>query len=54
MDDPEESILKEAEMMSHEEIIKRFRRVLGRDMTPKERNAFFLPNQYTPPQEEKG
>jgi hypothetical protein len=34
--DPEESL-------THEEIMLRFKKVLGRDMTPEERHRFFLP-----------
>jgi hypothetical protein len=36
MVDPEETL-------THEEILLRFKKVLGRDMTPEERHAFFLP-----------
>jgi hypothetical protein len=36
MVDPEETL-------THEEVMRRFRKVLGRDMTPEERHAFFLP-----------
>jgi hypothetical protein len=41
MVDPEET-------MTHEEIILRFKKVLGRDMTPEERRAFFLPPENPP------
>jgi hypothetical protein len=30
--------------MSHEEIVQRFKRVFGREMTPSEREIFFLPD----------
>lgn len=36
MFDPEETL-------THEEVLLRFKKVLGRDMTPEERPAFFLP-----------
>ena len=36
MFDPEETL-------THEEVVLRFRKVLGRDMTPEERHSFFLP-----------
>ena len=35
--------------MSHEEIVRRFKKLFGREMTLAERNSFFLPNQQTPP-----
>jgi hypothetical protein len=41
MDEPEEIHAREAKM-SYEEIIKRFKKLFGRDMTPAERKAFFL------------
>jgi hypothetical protein len=31
-------------MMSHQEITNRFTKLFGREMTPEERKAFFLPN----------
>jgi hypothetical protein len=39
VDDLEKELSK---MMSHEEIMRRFRKVFGRDMTPIERQVFFL------------
>ena len=43
MFDPEESL-------THEEVLFRFKKVFGRDMTPDERNRFFLPpDPPTPP-----
>ena len=41
MFDPEESL-------THEEIVHRFKKVLGRDMTPEEKDRFFLPPQLHP------
>jgi len=41
MDELEEARLREA-MMSHREILLRFKRLFGREMTPKERQSFFL------------
>jgi hypothetical protein len=29
--------------LTHEEVLIRFKRVIGRDMTPEERCSFFLP-----------
>jgi hypothetical protein len=43
MDELEEARLRDA-MMSHHEIIQRFKKHFGREMTPKERQAFFLPH----------
>jgi hypothetical protein len=42
MDELEEVRLRDA-TMSHHEIMLRFRKLFGREMTPKERQAFFLP-----------
>jgi hypothetical protein len=39
VDDLEKELSK---MMSHEEIMRRFRKLFGRDMTPIERQVFFL------------
>ena len=36
MFDPEETL-------THEEVLLRFKKVLGREMTPEERSMFFLP-----------
>jgi hypothetical protein len=38
MDDFQE----EQRIMSHEDVISRFKKVFGRDMTPAERNIFFV------------
>ena len=43
MDELEEVRLRDA-TMSHHEIMVRFRKLFGREMTPKERQAFFLPH----------
>jgi len=43
MDELEEARLRDA-MMSYHEIIQRFKKLFGREMTPKERQAFFLPD----------
>jgi len=42
MDELEEARLRDA-MMSHHEIMVRFKKLFGREMTPKERQSFFLP-----------
>jgi hypothetical protein len=31
------------ESLTHEEVLLRFKKVFGRDMTPEERHSFFLP-----------
>jgi hypothetical protein len=38
MDDFEEA----KQMMSHEDVMSRFKKVFGRDMTPSERSIFFV------------
>jgi hypothetical protein len=43
-----DSIDEQVATMSHEEIVRRFKKLFGREMTPAERNNFFLPNQETP------
>ena len=43
MDELEEVRLRDA-TMSHNEILLRFKKLFGREMTPKERQAFFLPH----------
>jgi hypothetical protein len=40
-------------MLSTEEILRRFKKVFGREMTTSERQDFFLPNRGTSP-DEKG
>jgi hypothetical protein len=42
MDELEEARLRDA-MMSHHEIMARFKKLFGREMTSKERQSFFLP-----------
>jgi len=42
MFDPEESL-------THEEILLRFEKVIGRDMTPEEKHHFFLPPEFRLP-----
>ena len=40
--------------MSQEEIVQRFRKLFGREMTTAERNTFFLPDEEaTPPSTKK-
>jgi hypothetical protein len=41
-------------MMSHEDVLKRFKKVFGREMTHSERNGFFLSPEEAPHKEEKG
>jgi hypothetical protein len=49
-----DSIHERVATMSHEEIVRRFKKLFGREMTSAERNNFFLPNQETtPPSAEK-
>jgi len=43
------SIHEQVATMSHEEIVRRFKKLFGREMTSAERNNFFLPNQETTP-----
>jgi hypothetical protein len=40
-------------MMTHEDIMNRFQRLFGREMTPAERREFFLPRWYAPTQEKE-
>jgi len=44
-----DSICEHGAMMSHDDIVRRFKKVFGREMTPPERNSFFLPDQETTP-----
>ena len=43
-----DSIHEQVATMSHEEIVRRFKKLFGREMTSAERNNFFLPNQEAP------
>jgi hypothetical protein len=49
MDELAVSIDEQVATMSHEEIVRRFKKLFGREMTSAERNNFFLPNQETTP-----
>jgi uncharacterized protein YydD (DUF2326 family) len=49
MDKLADSIYEQVGMMSHDEVVRRFKKVFGREMTSAERNSFFLPNQETIP-----
>ena len=53
MDELEEARLRDA-TMSHHEIMLRFRKLFGREMTPKERQAFFIPHDSSAVPEENG
>jgi hypothetical protein len=33
------------EPLTHEEILLRFKKIMGRDMTPEEKHKFFLPTE---------
>jgi hypothetical protein len=39
--------------MTHEDILNRFQRLFGREMTAAERREFFLPHRYAPTQEQE-
>jgi hypothetical protein len=41
------------DMLTHHQIINRFKKLFGRDMTPKERQCLLLPNEDPPSVEEK-
>jgi hypothetical protein len=47
----EESVLRDQAMISYEEILKRFKKLFGREMTAAEPRSFFLPHEITPPAE---
>jgi hypothetical protein len=49
----EKSVLRDQAMMSYEEILKRFKKLFGREMTAAERRIFFLPQDTLPPRREK-
>jgi hypothetical protein len=51
MDELDEARLRQA-TMSHHEILQRFKRLFGREMTPKERKVFFLLTTEEPPSQE--
>lgn len=53
MEDLEEAVGRHAGMMTHQEIIRQYFKVFGRDMTKAERDAFFLPHQEIFPHNEK-
>jgi hypothetical protein len=54
MDKLADSIYEEVTTTSHEEIVRRFKKVFGREMTSHQRNRFFLPNREAPPPSTKG
>jgi hypothetical protein len=39
-------------MMPHQEILKRFKKIFGRNMTSRERKEFFLPHEPSLPEDE--
>jgi hypothetical protein len=45
MDKFSEATYEQVATMTHEEVVRRFKKVFGREMTPSERNSFFLPDQ---------
>ena len=53
MDKSAESTYKVGATMSHEEIVQRFKKLFGREMTSSERNTFFLPQEREPPSTKK-
>jgi hypothetical protein len=54
MDDLTEAIHKPTGTMSGDDIIRRFKKIFGREMTPSECRVFFLPRPEASPQERKG
>jgi len=54
MDDLAEAIHKHTGTMSGDDIIRRFKKIFGREMTPSECKVFFLPRQEASPQKKKG
>jgi hypothetical protein len=48
-----DSIYEQVVTMSHEEIVWRFKKVFGREMTSSERTCFFLPNREAMPPSKK-
>jgi hypothetical protein len=53
MGKPEEERSYPDPAMTHHQIIERFQKLFGRDMTPKERDIFFLPDDALLAQEEQ-
>jgi hypothetical protein len=51
MDELEEALSRQA-MMPHQEILKRFKKIFGRNMSSRERKEFFLPHEPSLPEEE--
>ena len=51
MDELEVALSRQA-TMPHQEILKRFKKIFGRNMTCQERKAFFLPHEPSLPEEE--
>jgi hypothetical protein len=49
----EKTVLRDQAMMSYEEILKRFKKLFGREMTAAERRTFFLPQDTFPPDKKK-
>jgi hypothetical protein len=37
------TVFDDEESLTHEEVLHRFKKVIGRDMTPEEKRSFFLP-----------
>jgi hypothetical protein len=54
MDKLADSISEQVATISDEEVVRRFEKVFGREMTSPERNSFFLPNQETTVPSTKG
>lgn len=42
-----QSMFNPEESLTHDEILRRFRKVMGREMTPEEKRRFFLPPDHT-------
>jgi hypothetical protein len=45
----EARMFDQEESLTHEEILIRFKKVLGREMTPEEKHHFFVPSDFPPP-----
>jgi hypothetical protein len=52
MNHPLEEVFSQAGVQSSEEIIERFKKVFGREMTPIERKSFFLDLPLSQPKEQ--